>query len=860
MPPQDGHGRSFRSASDRWPSLALGLLVMLAVASLPGNVAWAQLPATRLYAVAPAGGQLGTEFELTITSGADLEGVNRLHFSHPGITAVQKTQIAEGQTEPTPVANQFKVSIAADVPVGTYEVRAAGTYGLSNARAFLVGDRAELSEAEPNNALDQAMELPLETVLWGRSEPARDVDYFRFTAQAGTRLLVQCRAADIDSQMDATLELYDPSGTLLELSRDLDGLDPLIDVKLPVDGEYKLKVHDFVFSGGPDYFYRLTVGTGPRIDYVLPPAGTPGTTATYTIFGRNLPGGTATEVVTSDGKPLERLDVEIALPGDEPALSRMVSDELIAPAAALLDGVAYRLASAVGSSNPVTIGLATAPVVAEVEPNEQATAQAVTPPCEIFGQLQTPGDVDWFSFEAKKGEVLVMEVISERGGLPTDPTLRVERVTENDKGDETIAEITEQDDAGANIGGPAFATNTDDPLFRFAAPEDGTYRVAVRDLYRQSQGDPTFVYRLSIRRERADFRLVALAEFPVNGVQAPSPWTSFIRKGGTARLTVLAFRRDGFNDAIDLAVAGLPEGVTCPSATIGPGQTRTDLVFTAAEGAADWTGTITLTGRAKIGDAEVVREVRGAAVTWPLAGVVAAARLTRDIGLSVGEEAPFSVESSVSRETLVQGRQLVLPIKATRRGDFAKPIALTAAALPDKAQNDTVTLAEGATDGTVRLYFPQDAPLGTYTLYLQATAPVPFTKNADGNDKKDVAVAESVVPVTVSILPGPLVIAPQVPGKGEIKRGAQIEVPVKITRRNEFAGPVKLDLLLPSHITGVIAEPVELAADATDAKLIIVAGAEAIEGDHAHVVIRATCDIDGTPVETHQPIPLNVQK
>lgn len=860
MPPRDGHGRLYPwVASTCVARVRRVALLALLVSSVPSLIL-AQLPATRLSAIAPAGGKQGSDFELTVISGADLEGVSRLQFSHPGITAVQKTAVAEGQTAPTPVANQFKVTIAPDVPVGTYEVRAAGTYGLSNPRAFVVGDRPEVMEAEPNNVLGQAMEVPLEAVVWGRSEPARDVDCYRFTAKAGTRLIAYCEAASIDSRTDATLELYDPTGTLIEMSRDAKGVDPLIDVTLPFDGEYKLKVYDFVFAGGPDYFYRLTVGTGPWIDYVLPPAGIPGSKGMFSIYGRNLPSGVATELQTSDGKRLEKLEVEIALPGDEPARSSLVSDESIAPAAALFDGVPYRVTSSVGSSNPVTIRLVSAPVVAEVEPNGSATAQALVAPCEVYGQLQSVGDVDWYAFDAKKGEVLVMEIVSQRSGSPTDPTLRVERVTKNDKGEETYAEITEQDDSGTNIGGLAFATNSDDPYFRFAAPEDGRYRIAVRDLNRASQGDPTFIYQLSLRPQAPDFRLVAMAEFPINGVQAPNQWTTFLRKGGTARISVLAFRRDGFNDPIEIAVEGLPEGVTCPGATIGPGQTRTDLVLSATEAAPDWIGTISMSGRAKIGEAEVVRQVRGAQVTWPLTGVVAPARLTRDIGLSVGSLAPFSVDSTVTRETFVQGRQLILPIKVTRRGDFAKPIALTAAALPEKVQNDAVTIAEGAAEGNVRIYFPQDAPLGTYTIYLTATAPVPFTKNADGSDKKDVNVAESVVPVTVSVVPGPVVIVPQVPGKGEVKRSAQIEVPVKITRRNNFAGPVKLDLVLPPHVMGVAADPVELAADATDAKLVIRASAEATEGEHAYIVVRATFDLDGKPVESHQPIPLNVQK
>jgi Bacterial pre-peptidase C-terminal domain len=272
MPPRDGSRRPDRSSHAHAATCTLGLVLMLAFSGARCGTAWAQLPATRLYATSPAGGRQGTKVELAITSGADLEGVNRLHFSHAGITSAQKTQVAEGQTERTPVANQFEVTIAPEVPVGTYEVRAAGTYGLSNARAFLVGDRAELVEVDPNNALGQAMELPLETVVCGRMDPARDVDCYRFTAKAGTRLIVDCDAASIDSRMDATLELYDPSSTLIELSRDVDGLDPLVDVTLLVDGEYKLKVYDFVYAGGPDYFYRLSVGTGPRIDFVLPPA------------------------------------------------------------------------------------------------------------------------------------------------------------------------------------------------------------------------------------------------------------------------------------------------------------------------------------------------------------------------------------------------------------------------------------------------------------------------------------------------------------------------------------------------------------------------------------------------------------
>jgi hypothetical protein len=48
---------------------------------------------------------------------------------------------------------------------------------------------------------------------------------------------------------------------------------------------------------------------------VLPPAGVPGSTTQFTLFGRGLPGGQPAGI-TVDGKPLDKIAVSIALPGD----------------------------------------------------------------------------------------------------------------------------------------------------------------------------------------------------------------------------------------------------------------------------------------------------------------------------------------------------------------------------------------------------------------------------------------------------------------------------------------------------------------------------------------------------------------
>lgn len=65
--------------------------------------------------------------------------------------------------------------------------------------------------------------------------------------------------------------------------------DSITDVTLPADGLYFIKVHDALFAQGSGYIYRLTVGSLPYLDFVLPPASLPGSNEEFTIYGRDLP-------------------------------------------------------------------------------------------------------------------------------------------------------------------------------------------------------------------------------------------------------------------------------------------------------------------------------------------------------------------------------------------------------------------------------------------------------------------------------------------------------------------------------------------------------------------------------------------
>ena len=143
--------------------------------------AYAQLQIPRLNSIFPCGGKQGTTVD-TVIAGGELTDATGLYFSHPGITAKPAGP------------GKFKVAIAKDVPLGPYDVRVITPLGLSNFRAFVVGDVPEVQEKEPNNEPSQAQRVSLPVVINGRMDGGTDVDFYVFAAKKGQRIVIDCWA------------------------------------------------------------------------------------------------------------------------------------------------------------------------------------------------------------------------------------------------------------------------------------------------------------------------------------------------------------------------------------------------------------------------------------------------------------------------------------------------------------------------------------------------------------------------------------------------------------------------------------------------------------------------------------------
>jgi hypothetical protein len=854
--------------------LCAALVVLAAAPALAQQQA--TLPHPRIDAVTPPGAKAGTTVAEVALTGVDLDATEALLFTHPGIKAEvvveppPKVNPKDPKKTPPPPpkgpppANKFKVTVAPDVPPGNYDVRAVNKFGVSNPRVFVVGELPEAMEKEPNNDAPEAMKLDLNTTVNGTIAAPTDVDLFLIAAKKGQRIVLACMAESIDSRAQPLVEVYEPSGRRLVGQY---GPDAVTDFVPPADGEYFVRVAQFTHTaGGPQYFYRLTVTTGPWLDAAYPPVVEPGKPAQVTLYGRNLPGGMSEPGAFADGRPLEKLVVTVNPPADP---TRLSFRGRIEPRSGGADGFEYRLKGPTGTSNPVLIGFAQEKVVLEKEPNdrpEQATE--VPAPCEVAGHIDRRGDRDWFAFNAKKGETFVIDLWADRLGVPTDFLFNVRAAKT------PAADIVEKDDNPEILSNTQFYSRTTDPdPFTLVAPEDGKYLVQVTSREASYQYGPRVAYRLRISAPKPDFRLVAM---PASVYAAEA---TVLGADGHHYLKVFAFRSDGFAGPITLTAESLPPGVTCPPQVIGPAQRAGALVLAAAPSATKFDGPITIKGTATIAGKPVVREARSATISWgvqPMQNIPTITRLDNAFMLCVRDKAYFKVTAEPENAFLAkageklpqpllmkQGEKLTVPFKVARPLPEGK-VALTLRQISttQNPQQLPVTVNNGQplpavapdkNDGTFVIEAKPNAPPGAYTVVLFVTGQIQYEREGGGKGKRATTVEQAVTPVTVQIVPSALAKVTASPS-GNLKGGMTSELVVKVERQNEYTGEYKVKLVLPPNTKGVTADDVTIPAGQNEGKVVLKAAADAPAGPLANVAVQVTGLYDGkVPITTESP-------
>ncbi len=342
--------------------------------------------APRLNSLFPAGGQLGTTVEIAI-QGSDLEDAHTLIIEgDPGITAqlragggevddthkpvfeancgqchelrspnnrsMTPTQwqatvqrmVTEKGAEISPEAQTqivayltsaaranagltAELTIAPDAPIGPREVRIVGKHGTSTAWPFEVSQIPDVVETESNNTPEAATTIELPSLVNGVVNPSGDEDYYIFDGTQGQRCIFSVKAYrlnNISQQFfNPTITIFDAKGIEIARSNGFYSLDPLLDVTLPADGPYLLRIRDLLYRGNPDSVYRLTGGVLSYNTYLFPAGGTvPGAErrpeeSTVAFHGPPTPPEPNVIQCVIGGENLSETDWQVKLTADE---------------------------------------------------------------------------------------------------------------------------------------------------------------------------------------------------------------------------------------------------------------------------------------------------------------------------------------------------------------------------------------------------------------------------------------------------------------------------------------------------------------------------------------------------------------
>jgi hypothetical protein len=652
----------------RWP-----LAVILALlAPHPGRAA----PPV-FSSLAPRGIERGKTVDIVVT-GSGLTTQTRL------VLPFKATQKLLAEAKPNPAQARIRVTVDADVPLGLYPVRVATEEGISGFLLWSVDAFPNVEEVENNDTFARAQKVPFGVIVSG-SCPGGDVDFYRFPARKGRRVVVETEAARLGSGIMPQIRVTDARQRLVAAddSQQVAG-DCRVTFVPPADGDYVVEISDSRYRGGNPPFYRLKIGDYDVVEEVFPLGGRRGQTVTFTLRGGTL------------AKPIR---VRHTLPAHDQAalplrLDGAVKAGMLSPRLAV-GNLPERTRLQNGTRDP--------------------KVRDVTPPVTINGRLGRTGARDRYQVSVRPGQRFRIAVQAAALGSYLDGMLHLS--------DQNGRQLAVVDDAvtPAVPGQPAFLSL--DPFLDYTVPAGITLlAISLRD--RHQRGGVNFGYRLTIEPAEPDF----LVHQPVAEVNVP--------RGGSVALTVPVTRR-GYAGPIQLTMPKLPDGLTVQGGYVPAASDRGILTLSAAASVRAPTDAwfIHLEGRAVLAGQPIRRrgELRVLLNSDP--NLTAPVLTFRQLAVGLTAANPFTVQGPKAVE-VVKGYPAAVAVQVDRDTKQAVPAVEVTGTLPvpppgqPPSPAGTVafkpgTVAAGAAAGTFTLTAGLNVPEGrTLDLVVQGKSRV----------------------------------------------------------------------------------------------------------------------------------------
>ncbi len=488
----------------------------------------------------PQGANPGTTIEAQVR-GETLEGTYAVWFDTQGLRArvrkIENIRIAAVKAySREPLKDQLghrvqlEIQISDAARIGSHSMRLVSPRGVSNALTFWIhADQVIRESLEPHQTADRAQALKVPAVVQGRISQEGELDYYEVQVTRGQQLAFEVIPKP---DLKPRLVLYEATGSWFDPHRTREVAFTAYDKEYGVEstrlthrfdktGRYLVQVGSRFSVGGPDVLYQLRVRPGDEVT----PEEEEGPRATVADWQERT---FVREIVP------ERLQVlwsrTVPTSGDESETEKnAASNQAGAPPPAGEPGEYPSLAA-----TPVLVG--------EKEPNETVSqALELSLPVVIEGVIEHPGDRDHFKFQVNSGERLAFEVETPDSTLPRfTPRMGI---LDGD-GNELLTNIYRK--LGRQF---QFYLKTVEPKTVHTFELGGEYSLEMRDAT-ASYGDPSFVYRVLIRRQIPHVGEVRLKEDRINVV-----------RGEARKLTLTTGQEEGFGGDIALTVENLPPGV-----------------------------------------------------------------------------------------------------------------------------------------------------------------------------------------------------------------------------------------------------------------------------------------------------------
>lgn len=615
----------------------------------------------------PRGGQKGTQQKVVI-NGNRLQDAQEIFFYDDKIVAGD-LKVESGKK----ISTTF--SISPDAKFGQHEMRVRTLHGISKLVTFWVGPYPNDQEKEPNSSFEEAQEIQLNSTINGVALN-EDVDYYEFNATEGQRISAEVEAIRLSGPLfDPYLAILDENFFVIASSDDSELLlqDSTTSIIAPKTGKYFIEMRESSYRGSNSYRYRLHIGSFPRPRVVVPSGGQAGKSVEFTFLG----------------DPKGPFKKTITLPDDGSDILAYHPEEngLFAP-------------------SPNNIKISNFPSIQEVEPNngiKEATRTHLSIPLGLNGVIEKEGDIDYFRFQAKKGDRYYIKGHARSVASPLDPVLNLYH------GD------------GKSIRGNDDGGNGPDSLITQTFPKDGEYVLRITD--HLSRGSPLHAYRIETQKIGPEIS----ASIPMFSNRDSQSRQMIPVPRGNRAATSFTLSRKNFTGDLDLLGKNLPKGVKI-SVPKAPSSFNSIPVLFSAEANAplekslaefeiihfDKDKKTSVSGKYK----HRVDLVYGPPnnrtyyeATYPF------------LPVAVVEPVPFKVKLHPPSTPIVRGGSLNLKVEVIRDANFSKEIVVKILAKPPGiGAKGNIKIPSGKNFGFYSLTANGGTPIGEWEIGVQGEA------------------------------------------------------------------------------------------------------------------------------------------